>query len=145
MHTVMSILKAKSQPVLSIDEGATVLQAAETMNQRHIGALVVTRGDKVVGIFTERDVLNRIVARRRDPASTVVRDVMTSPVACCGPETTRSECRNVMKHRRIRHLPVVEEDQLVGIVSIGDLLQDEGEEQQETIRYLYEYMYGEWK
>ena len=145
MHTVMSILKAKGQQVESISDDATVLKAAETMNQRHIGALVVTRGEKVVGIFTERDILNRIVAKHRDPSGTIVRDVMTAPVACCTPETSRTECRNVMKNRRIRHLPVVEDDRLVGIVSIGDILQDEGEEQEETIRYLYEYMHGEWK
>lgn len=145
MHTVLSILRNKGQVVQSIAEDATVLTAAERMNEEHIGALVVTRGDKVVGIFTERDVLNRIVARRRDPATTLVREVMTTPVACCAPETTRAECRLVMKSRRIRHLPVVEDDRLIGIVSIGDILQDEGQEQDETIRYLYEYMHGEWR
>jgi len=69
---------------------------------------------------------------------------MTTPVACCAPGTSRAECRGVMRGRRIRHLPVVDDDRLVGIISIGDILQDEGAEQQETIRYLYEYMHGEW-
>ena len=144
MHTIKEILENKGQAVFSITEEATVLDAAKTMNERHIGALVVTRGEKVIGIFTERDILNRVVARQRDPAQTVVRDVMTTPVACCSPRSSRAECRGDMRGRRIRHLPVVDDERLVGIVSIGDILQDEGAEQQETIRYLYEYMHGEW-
>ena len=144
MHTVQQILETKGNAVFSITEDATAMDAAKVMNEHHIGALVVTRGEKVVGIFTERDILNRVVAQQRDPAGTVVRDVMTTPVACCAPGTSRAECRGVMRGRRIRHLPVVDDDRLVGIISIGDILQDEGAEQQETIRYLYEYMHGEW-
>jgi len=145
MHTVRSILQQKGPQVHKIDQQASVLDAARLMNERRIGALVVTRGEHVVGIFTERDILNRVVAPQRNPAETPVCDVMSSPVACCAPDTTRAECSTVMKSRRIRHLPVVEGDRLVGIVSIGDILEDEGAEQQETIRYLYEYMHGEWR
>ena len=144
MHRVQQILESKGKAVFSITEDATAMDAAKLMNDHHIGALVVTRGEKVVGIFTERDILNRVVAQQRDPTETVVRDVMTTPVACCAPGTSRAECRGVMRGRRIRHLPVVDDDRLVGIISIGDILQDEGAEQQETIRYLYEYMHGEW-
>jgi CBS domain-containing protein len=144
MHTVQQILESKGKAVFSIAEDATAMDAAKVMNDHHIGALVVTRGEKVVGIFTERDILNRVVAQQRAPAETVVRDVMTTPVACCSPGTSRAECRGVMRGRRIRHLPVVDDQRLVGIISVGDILQDEGAEQQETIRYLYEYMHGEW-
>ena len=144
MHTVQQILETKGKAVFSIAEDATAMDAAKVMNDHHIGALVVTRGEKVVGIFTERDILNRVVAQQRAPAETVVRDVMTTPVACCSPGTSRAECRGVMRGRRIRHLPVVDDQRLVGIISVGDILQDEGAEQQETIRYLYEYMHGEW-
>jgi CBS domain-containing protein len=144
MHRVQQILESKGKAVFSITEDATAMDAAKVMNDHHIGALVVTRGEKVVGIFTERDILNRVVARQRDPAETVVRDVMTTPVACCAPGTSRAECRSVMRGRRIRHLPVVDDDRLVGMISIGDIIEDEGAEQQETIRYLYEYMHGEW-
>ncbi|HUU95194.1 MAG TPA: CBS domain-containing protein [Phycisphaerae bacterium] len=144
MHTVQQILETKGKAVFSIAEDATAMDAAKVMNDHHIGALVVTRGEKVVGIFTERDILNRVVAQQRAPAETVVRDVMTTPVACCAPGTSRAECRGVMRGRRIRHLPVVDDQRLVGIISVGDILQDEGAEQQETIRYLYEYMHGEW-
>ena len=144
MPTVQSVLQRKGQHVHSIDEDQTVLAAAGLMNTHRIGALVVTRGDVVVGIFTERDVLNRVVAARRDPAATLVRDVMSAPVAVCAPETTCDECRAVMRARRLRHLPVVQEGRLVGIVSIGDVLEIADAEQTATIQYLYEYMYLDW-
>ena len=144
MPTVRDILSRKGNSVHTVTADTTVLDAARTMNERHVGALVVTRGEKVVGIFTERDILNRVVAQQRDSAQTLVQDVMTSPIACCAPETTRAECRAVMKNRRIRHLPVVDDERLCGIVSIGDILEVEGAEQAETIQYLYEYMHGNW-
>jgi CBS domain-containing protein len=115
------------------------------MNEHRIGALVVTEGEHVVGIFTERDILNRVVAQERSPGETRVRDVMTSPVAVCSPDTTTAECRRVMRDRRIRHLPVVDNERLVGMVSIGEITADNEAEQSETIRYLYEYMYGGWQ
>lgn len=144
MPTVREILDRKGNAVHTIPTDASVLDAARRMNEKHVGALVVIRGEKVVGIFTERDILNRVVAQQRDPAETLVQDVMTAPIACCAPETTRAECRAVMKNRRIRHLPVVDDERLCGIVSIGDILEVEGAEQAETIQYLYEYMHGTW-
>lgn len=142
MPTVQSVLDHKGRDVATIPADATVLDAARLMNERHIGALVVTEADRVVGVFTERDILTRVVGAECDPATTFVSDVMTTPVAVCSPETTRDECRNVMRSRRIRHLPVVASDRLVGIVSIGDLLVEESSDQEQTIRYLYEYMHG---
>ena len=144
MSQIRTILEKKPRQVVSVPADATVVEAARLMNTHHIGALVVTQGDKVVGIFTERDVLNRVVATGRDPHDTAIRDVMTAPVAVCTPDTTRAECRAVMRNRRIRHLPVVDGTRLVGMISIGDLLAESEAEQQETIRYLYEYLYGEW-
>lgn len=144
MATVQDILNRKGTHVISISGSASVLDAAEVMNDKRIGALVVTQGEKVVGIFTERDILCRVVALRKDPGTTRVQDVMTSPVAVCGPATTRVECRSVMKGKRIRHLPVVENERLMGIVSIGDIMEDSEAEQRETIHYLHEYLYGEW-
>lgn len=144
MQSVRSILDRKGLEVFAVSEGATVLDAARVMNERRVGALVVTQGEHVVGIFTERDVLNRVVAARRDPGETRVADVMTTPVAVCGPDTSRDECRAVMREKRIRHLPVVDDDRLVGIISIGDILLNGEAESEETIRYLYEYMHGDW-
>ncbi len=144
MTPVERILQKKGPHVHSITEDATVLDAAGIMNTQRVGALVVTRGDKVVGIFTERDVLNRVVAARRDPGKVSVGEVMSAPVACCTPQTSPDECRAVMRSQRLRHLPVVDAGRLVGIVSIGDLLQDAEESQQQTIQFLHEYIHGGW-
>ncbi len=145
MYTVQHILDKKGSSVATINADATVLNAARLMNERHIGALVVTRHDKVVGIFTERDILNRVVAAQSSPAETLVKDVMTTPVACCRRNTTEAECRAVMRKKRIRHLTVVEEDRLVVIISIGDIIEDESAEKDDTIHYLHEYLYGDYR
>ena len=142
MLTVAELLAGKSERVVSIGGEASVLEAAKLMNQHRIGAVVVTRGDEVVGIFTERDVLNRVVAAQRDPAALSVMEAMTTPVACCTLATTLEECRVVMSEKRIRHLPVVEDNRLKGMISIGDILKTKSAQQQETIRYLHEYLYG---
>lgn len=145
MATVADILKKKGNTVYSVGCSEPVLDAARVMNERHIGALVVIRDGKVVGIFTERDILTRVVAQEKEPSKIHVEEVMSSPVACCTSETPRAECRRVMRTRRIRHLPVVDDGQLKGIVSIGDLVEDSEADQQETIQYLYEYMAVDWK
>jgi CBS domain-containing protein len=140
MPTAQDILSRKTGDVASIAEDATVLDAAKMMNERRIGSLVVVRADKVVGIFSERDVLFRIVAETRDPATTRVGQVMTSPVAVCHPATKLAECRSVMTDKKIRHLPVVSDGKLVGMISSGDILAMEQHEQQQTIEYLHEYL-----
>jgi len=117
------------------------MEAVKIMSDRRIGSLVVGRREKVVGIFTERDVLNRVVAKHLDPLKTIVKDVMTTPVACCQPTTKLAECRSVMTEKRIRHLPVVKENRLLGMISSGDILALEFGEQQQTIEYLHEYLY----
>ena len=140
MPTAKDII-ANKPAVAIIAEEAMVMDAAKIMSDRHIGSLVVVRGDKVVGIFTERDVLNRVVARHLDPLETIIKDVMTTPVACCQPTTKLAECRGVMTRKRIRHLPVVQENKLLGMVSSGDILAMEHGDQQKTIEYMYEYLY----
>ncbi len=141
MPIAQDILANKSGDVAIIGEEATVMEAAKIMSDRRIGSLVVGRREKVVGIFTERDVLNRVVARHLDPLATIVKDVMTTPVACCQPTTKLAECRSVMTEKRIRHLPVVKENRLLGMISSGDILALEHGEQKRTIEYLHEYLY----
>ena len=141
MSIVQSILGRKGGQVVSIGTGDTVLAAASLMNERSIGGLVVTDREQVVGIFTERDILRRVVAPGKDPATTLVRDVMTTPVAFCRPETSLAECRSVMTAKRIRHLPVIERERLCGIVTIGDLMAQEVGEHQATIEYLESYIF----
>ena len=142
MKKVRDILGKKGTEVASLGEDLSALDAARAMNMRRIGSLVVVKGERVVGIVTERDILTRIVAESREPGATRVAEVMTSPVACCKLETSLEECRTVMTELRIRHLPVVEDDKLLGIVTSGDVLAFEATEQQSTIEYLYNYLYG---
>ena len=120
-----------------------MLAATQRMNAERIGAMVVTDRGRVAGMFTERDVLRRIVAEQRDPATVLVRDVMSTPVACCEPEMSIDDARGVMRDRRIRHLPVVTSTgELLGLISIGDLNAYEVDGQQTTIHLLHEYLYG---
>jgi len=143
MATVREILTKKGSQVLSIGKQATVLQAALLMNEHKVGALVVIDNDRVEGIFTERDVLRRVVGEQRDPARSLVDEVMTKEVLCCTPDTSLEEARGVMKNRRIRHLPVVDGDaRLIGFLSIGDLNAHEATSQEQTIYLMQEYLYG---
>ena len=142
MAMVREILQKKGSQVWSIGTGATVLQAALLMNEHHIGGLVVIDQGRVAGMFTERDVL-RLVAEHRDPAATTVGDMMTSDVVCCSPLTPLDEAKSAMKNRRVRHLPVLgDNDGLVGVVSIGDLNAYETADHEQTIFLMSEYIYG---
>ncbi len=143
MATVRDILAVKGSQVWTVGREATVLQAALLMNEHKIGALVVLDQERVVGMFTERDVLRRVVGEQRDPNRTRVGEVMTSEVFGCTLETTLEEARGAMKHRRIRHLPVVEDgNRLLGLISIGDLNAQQVAHQEQTIHLLHEYLYG---
>lgn len=153
MAQVMDILAQHGARVHVVAPTATVLEATQLMNHHHIGALVVTLGgargpdesdcDRVVGMFTERDVLTRVVAPQRDPATTRVEEVMTTDVAYCRPETDLEEVAAVMQKHRIRHLPVCDDDRrLRGMVSIGDVNAWHARGQDATIHYLHQYIHG---
>ncbi len=123
MSTVAEVLSFKGTGVVTVERGATVLEAARIMNEHRIGSVVVTSpgSGRVVGILTERDVLTRVVTLCKDPMRTLVADVMTTPVQTCTSITPIEEVRRVMKESRIRHVPVVEDNGLRGMVSIGDI------------------------
>lgn len=143
MPSVRDILLYKGPNVLLIGPSATVLEAAELMNQHKVGSLVVMDGPRLVGMFTERDILTRVVVPRLDPGVTLVNEVMTPEVVCCRLHTKLDELRAVMKNRRIRHVPVVDEaDQLLGLISIGDLNAHEAHDFEVTIHVLEEYIHG---
>jgi len=143
MATVRDILAVKGSHVLSIGPEATVLDAALLMNEHKVGSLLVMSGGQLIGIITERDILHRVVVPRRDPGVTPVLDVMTTEVICCQPHTELDEARGVLKNRRIRHLPVVDEaKRLCGLISIGDLNAHEAHDYEYTIHVLHEYIYG---
>ena len=112
------------------------------MNERRIGALCVVDGETLVGIFTERDLLNRVVGAQLDPAVVRVKDVMTSPVITCGLRGKIKDCASFMSQKRIRHLPVVDNDKIVGMISTGDALAMEMAEEKALIDHLYQYLHG---
>jgi CBS domain-containing protein len=142
MPTVRSVLASKVSGIESTTPDATVLEAVHQMNEHKIGALVVMDGDRVVGMFTERDVLRRVVGDERNPASTKVGQVMTSKVVCCDPDADLDEVATLMRTRRIRHVPVCGDGKLLGMVSIGDLNAMHTSTQEATIHFLNEYIYG---
>ena len=143
MTMVRDILRVKGSEVVLIQPEATVLAAATLMNERKVGALVISDRGTLQGIFTERDILLRIVAQRRDPGTTRVEEVMSREVACCQLHTTLDEARSVMKNRRIRHLPVLADDQqLCGLISIGDLNAHDADSKETTIQMMQAYIHG---
>ena len=141
MPCVRDILTRKGSDVISISAAESVLKASQLMNDRGIGGVVVTDPTGVVGIFTERDILRRVVAERRDPATTPVGDVMTAPVTTCQPETSLEALGALMTERRIRHLPVLDDSGLCGVVTSGDLLAYQVADQEVTIEHLNRYVF----
>jgi CBS domain-containing protein len=142
MARVSDILRGKGSDVLKIDASATVFEALEKIVERNVGSILVTDGDKVVGIMTERDYLRKIAVKGRTSRDTKVSEIMTSPLVYVTPETSVDETMAIMTDRRIRHLPVVENDEVVGILSIGDVVKYQSREQSFQIQYLTEYISG---
>lgn len=142
MPSVADILARKGFDVVAVPETASVLDVARQMADRRIGSVVVQSGERIVGIFTERDVLYKVVSRGLDPSRTSVREVMSTPVACCQRATRINECKSVMAEKKLRRLPVVEGGRLLGIITIGDIMAFEATTQAYTIEYLHEYLYG---
>jgi Predicted signal-transduction protein containing cAMP-binding and CBS domains len=145
MNTPLShILAQKGHAVTSVPPTASVADAVQIMNHFHIGAVVVTNPRKgLLGIFTERDVLNRIVASERDPKTTVVEAVMSTKLVTVTPATTVDEAMQIFMDNRVRHLPVIEAGVLVGLVSIGDINRHLLEEHAEEARQLRGYIQGD--
>jgi CBS domain-containing protein len=142
MADVAKILAEKGGDVIRISGDATVFDAIKAMVEANVGAILVTGKDPhaIDGIFTERDYLRKIAVEGRTSGETLVREVMTSPVIVVGPETSVEEAMALMTDRRIRHAPVLDGDRLVGMVSIGDLVRQQSQEQSFKIRYLTEYI-----
>ena len=153
MAQVSDVLAIKGARVFAIGPQATAMEATQLMNRHKIGALVVTRRqsdlgelrecDRVAGMFTERDVLTRLVGERLDPDRTPVEAVMTADVVFARPETDLEDVAVLMREKRIRHLPVCDEEgALLGLISIGDLNAWRARGQEMEINYLYEYIHG---
>ena len=141
METVSVLLARKRGEVLKVTPATTVLEAARLMNQREVGSVLVMADDKLVGIFTERDLMRRVVAKDLLPGTTLVGDVMTSSLVTCAPEARIVDCNTMMSERRIRHLPVIGVDGVVAIITTGDLLAHELREQESTIHHLESFVF----
>lgn len=122
MNTALSaLLERKGSALYVVDSSATVIDAVEEMNRHRVGAIVVTHGDRMVGIFTERDVLRRVVGTGIDPQRTPVSDVMTRDLITVRPESTVEDAMVIFAEKRCRHLPVIENGRCCGMISIGDI------------------------
>jgi CBS domain-containing protein len=142
--TVEEILKQKGHDVWTISPKATVMEALKLMAEKQIGALVVTYDDQVVGIISERDYARKVVLRGKTSSNTHVKEIMTDKVYCVGLKNTAAECLALTTQQSIRHLPVLENGKLVGLVSIGDVVKSVIDEQETDIRQLSDYITGKY-
>lgn len=142
MITVRQLLETKGYDVWSIAPDATVYEALELMAEKEVGALLVLTGDKLVGIMSERDYARKVVLIGKSAIDTPVREIMTERVVCVRPEQTIGECMALMTDKHIRHLPVLEDGQLIGIISIGDVVKTIISEQEFIIEQLEGYITG---
>lgn len=138
---VHEVMRRKGSEIAVIEPDETIDVAVEWMTARHVGSLLVMSDGRLVGILTERDLLVRVLAARRDPMTTAVQDVMTrQPIVVIGPHDTVAEALSLITRTRCRHLPVVDGDRILGVVSAGDLTASLVKEQQSTIDDLYVYI-----
>ena len=142
MDTVGLILNNKPRTVHQLPPSATVMAAVEAMCAARIGSILVVEEQRPVGIFTERDVMTRVILARRNPETTRLEEVMTKEVACISRDTTTAAAMALMTERRVRHLPVVHQEVVVGLVSIGDLVRQQSSQQSYEIRMLTNYIMG---
>jgi CBS domain-containing protein len=140
MKKVKAILKTKGHEVWSIDPGASVYDAIHLMAEKEIGALAVMEGPKLVGIMSERDYARQIILKGRSSETTKVEEIMTTKIVHVTPEEDSVECMTLMTDHRIRHLPILEGDKVVGMISIGDLVRSIIAEQDSTINDLEKYI-----
>jgi CBS domain-containing protein len=140
VNRLAEILEEKGSDVLEIDADASVLEAVQLMVEKNVGSLLVTEGGEITGIVTERDYLRRVTLEGRTDAETRIGEIMSSPLVVVTPETSVDESMAVMTDRRIRHLPVVEDGRVVGLVSIGDLVKYKSKQQTFEIQYLTNYI-----
>ncbi len=142
MRTVKDILATKGDDVKTIDAEQTVLEAIRAMNAHHIGSLVVMSDGKLVGMLSERDYTCKVTVQGKKAGQTLIADIMTKRVVVVKRDTSINECMGLMTSKRLRHLPVMEGNQLVGLVSIGDVVKEVIDEQEFVIKQLENYIYS---
>ena len=143
MATVNQMLQSKGREVYTIAPQVTVLDALQMMADKDVGALVVVEGDDIAGIFSERDYARKIVLLGKSSRETPVSEIMTDDVICVTPSQSADKCMAIMTDRRIRHLPVLDDDgRLTGIISIGDVVKAIISDQRVMINHLEDYIHG---
>ncbi len=140
MIKVRDILASKGHEICSIGPDNTVYEALELMAKKGIGALLVMEGEKVNGLFSERDYARKMILQGRNSKQTKVKEVMTDRVICSSLDNSADECMALMTEKRVRHLPIVEDNRVVGLISIGDIVKAVISEQQFTIEVLEKYI-----
>jgi CBS domain-containing protein len=140
VNKLSEILDEKGTEVLEIEADASVFEAVRKMVDANVGSLLVTDGGEIAGIVTERDYLRRVTLEGRTDKEIAVREIMSSPLVVATPETTIDECMAMMTDRRIRHIPVVDGGEVVGVVSIGDVVKFKSKQQSFEIQYLTDYI-----
>ncbi len=142
MRLVQDILASKGNDIWSVEPDTTIFSALEIMADKRIGALLVMSDDKPVGMFTERDYARKVVLENLSSRESLVRDIMTTRVVCVAPNRSVDDCMALMTEKRARHLPVIDHKQVVGMISIGDLVKAVIAEQQFVIDQLHDYITG---
>ena len=140
MNLLSEILDRKGHEVLQIEVGTPVIEAVKRMVEANVGSLLAMDGSEVAGIVTERDYLRHVAAEGHAESTFCVREIMSAPLIVATPETSVDECMALMTDQRIRHVPVVEEGKVIGIVSIGDLVKFKSKQQSFEIQYLTDYI-----
>ena len=140
--TIGAVLKGKKRDIWSTTPETSVYRSIELMAEKEIGALLVMAGDELAGVLSERDYARKVILQGRSSKETKVSEIMSSPAICVSPEHTVGDCMHIMTNHRIRHLPVTQSGKVVGVVSIGDLVNWVITEQEETIRHLEAYICG---
>lgn len=144
METIGSILRNKGSAIWSVAPETTVYDAIALMAEKRVGALLVLSADRLAGIISERDYARKVILQGRSSKETPVREVMTSSLITVTPEHTVEECLRIMTNHRIRHLPVLQQDKLAGVISIGDLVSAIISAQAQTIDQLHTYITGQY-
>ena len=142
MKTVRQLLDIKGREVITVSPESSVLEALRLMAQREIGAVLVMDGARLIGVMTERDYARKVILKGKSSQETRVREIMTERVVYARLEQTVAECMALMTDKRVRHLPVLEGNRLVGVLSIGDLVKETISEQEFIIRQLENYIHG---
>ena len=142
MTTIAQLLNTKGNQVWSVEPKATIFKALEIMSEKEIGALLVMENGKLTGIFSERDYARKVILKGKSSKETQVGELMTKKVFYMDPQKTINDCMAMMTAKRIRHVPVIEDNQVMGIVTIGDVVNQIISEQEVTINHLENYITG---